>query len=313
MLYMEGADPSTANSPPGFRCPRHLHTGCEICVEAKSTPRPGLGARGPSSDLGSKGSQWKGVTPDNGGITGWQDGSGIGSGLARPAAGGSVLRRKNPFGEEKPGSGGGNTKLSELIPRFFRISALVASELGREVRGEEESTSTSSSPPKEGAGGTSPVWQNSLPKVGAVSELTPLPEPSSPTVIRAVAQAQDRMYAYALRPSREWYMLLAGLLTRAALEGYLTAHWRGSDAVECLLTCGLSVVDSVRPDGEQSEEEEDKFADMDPDELPNLVESVKVLFPGTRNNVGQGKSKAEEEFEKEMDERLRRVRLQTFK
>jgi hypothetical protein len=35
------------------------------------------------------------------------------------------------------GTGAGNTKLSELVPRFLRLSALVAIELGSEVRDEE--------------------------------------------------------------------------------------------------------------------------------------------------------------------------------
>ena len=35
-------------------------------------------------------------------------------------------------------SGAGNIKPSKLIPQFIRLSALVAAELGREARGEEE-------------------------------------------------------------------------------------------------------------------------------------------------------------------------------
>jgi hypothetical protein len=83
-------------------------------------------------------------SPTSGGITGWQDGSGIGSGLARPDVDGSVLRRRSwsalalPASNNRTtGTGAGNTKLSELIPRFLRLSALVAIELGSEVRDEE--------------------------------------------------------------------------------------------------------------------------------------------------------------------------------
>lgn len=60
-LYLSGADPETANSPPAFRCPRHLHTGCEICVEAKED----FSVKGP---MGSgRGSSGKGVSMSVGG------------------------------------------------------------------------------------------------------------------------------------------------------------------------------------------------------------------------------------------------------
>src|ERR1700733_15050589 len=143
-----------------FRCPRHLHTGCEICVEAKSfckIPRGRTGSTtgwpatspGKTTTEGSArgghnpGVASKGSAGNGGGITGWQDGSGIGSGLARPDVDGSVLRRKSWSTTGEPGSNGttgtgaGNTKLSELIPRFLRLSALVAVELGNEARDEE--------------------------------------------------------------------------------------------------------------------------------------------------------------------------------
>ncbi|THU83582.1 hypothetical protein K435DRAFT_807382 [Dendrothele bispora CBS 962.96] len=94
-----------------------------------------------------------GISPDGGGITGYQDGSGIGSGLLRPSGAGSVLRRKTAIPYKNEGwsgiggrgasmmttddvdaTGSGNTKLSELVPRFLRLSALIAAELGREIR-----------------------------------------------------------------------------------------------------------------------------------------------------------------------------------
>ena len=49
---------------------------------------------------------------------------------------GSALRRKTR--ELDSTSGAGNIKPSKFIPRFIRLSALVAAELGREARGEEE-------------------------------------------------------------------------------------------------------------------------------------------------------------------------------
>ena len=330
-LYAAGAHSSStaaANSAtPSSRCPRHLHTGCEICVEVKSPSRQsGSSTHGRTSSFGSdrKGAATSDTTSwrtmpagrgggGGGGITGWQDGSGIGSGLLLPGVRGSALRRKTrgELDDDSTtttggGGGAGNTKLSKLIPRFIRLSALVAAELGREARGEEEevgdngrdnnklreSTTTTTT----GGGGPSANWN-----MGA-----PPPSPMTPRI-----QLQNRMFENALRPSLEWYMLLAGLLTRAVLEGYLTAGWSGIQAIQCLLLVGLGLNSSSSSSNaagnlEVEEEEEDaEFADMDPDELPNLVDAVKVLFPALRDGAPKGRE--EEEYEAEMLERLSKV------
>jgi hypothetical protein len=220
------------------------------------------------------------------GITGWQDGSGIGSGLLLPGVRGSALRRKTR--ELDSTTGAGDTKLSKLIPRFIRLSALVAAELGREARGEEEEV---------GDNGRDKVRESTGP---ANWNLGAPPSPMTPRI-----QLQTRMFENALRPSLEWYMLLAGLLTRAVLEGYLTAGWSGLQAIQCLLLVGLGLNSNT---GNLEKEEEDaEFADMDPDELPNLVDAVKVLFPALRDGGLSPKGREEEEYEAEMLERLRKV------
>lgn len=102
---------------------------------------PGEGSS--SSNMRGRVFNGKGTAVSGSGVTGWQDGSGIGSGLARPDVDGCVLRRKSwsavglPASTGAPGTGAGNTNLSELIPRFLRLSALVAMELGNEARDEE--------------------------------------------------------------------------------------------------------------------------------------------------------------------------------
>jgi hypothetical protein len=157
-FYAVGADRNITNAQSAFRCPRHLHTGCEICVEAKSFCKIPRGRTGSTTgwSAGSPGkttmestrvsqnSSTRVPAGSGGGVTGWQDGSGIGSGLARPEIDGSVLRRRSWSALSLPessnrmtGTGAGNTKLSELIPRFLRLSALVAIELGSEVRDED--------------------------------------------------------------------------------------------------------------------------------------------------------------------------------
>ena len=232
-----------------------------------------------------------------GGITGWQDGSGIGSGLLRPGVRGSALRRKSR--ELGSTAGAGNTKLSKLIPRFIRLSALVAAELGREARGEEEEVDDN--------------WRDKV-RESSVNPSTPSRNDSAaswnaggpPSPVTPRIQLQKRMYEDALRPSLEWYMLLAGLLTRAVLEGYLTAGWSGLQALQCLLLVGLGLNANTGMMAEE-EEEEEEFADLDPDDLPNLVDAVKVLFPALRDGGLSPKGREEEEYETEMLERLSRV------
>ena len=104
---------------------------------------------------------------------------------------GSVLRRVPRPVQSR---GAQNTQLAELIPRFLRLSALVALELGREVG--------------------------------------------------ANASAEDNIGVKALLPTTEWYLLLAGLLTCAVLEGYLTASWVSLTPLQVLLGVGLCRIES---------------------------------------------------------------------
>lgn len=308
LLYAAAAaDPGTTDSPPSLRCSRHLHTGCDICVEAKSPSRSNSHRRGNSFGTDRKGpsNTWKTMpgafTPGRGGggITGWQDGSGIGSGLLRPGVRGSALRRKALDLDSTTGAG--NTKLSKLIPRFIRLSALVAAELGREARGEEEEVGDNGRD-KVGESNAGPGVVN--PSTSGRNDSTNWNAGGPPSPVTPKLQLQTRMYEKALRPSLEWYMLLAGLLTRATLEGYLTAGWSGLQAIQCLLLVGLG----LNGNAGWIEEDEDKneFADMDPDELPNLVDAIKVLFPALRDGGLSQKGKEEEEYEVEMFERLSR-------
>jgi hypothetical protein len=305
LLYMAGADPNTANSPPSFRCPRHLHTGCEICVEAK-TARPIPGVTGRGSSAGWKGMPG-GLAPGGGGISGWQDGSGIGSGLLRSSINGSCLRRKgaNEHDPSEDGiwsNGAGNTKLSALIPRFIKLSALVAAELGIEARDDEDESSSMGKGETDRYVGNDGSWeQMQQGRQEHTEEYTTSQAPTSPSTPQTT-QSQYRMYEYALQPTREWYMLLAGLLTRAVLEGYLTAGWRGPQAVECLLTVGLGMT-------ETEFESRTGYEHMDPDDLPSLLDALKLLFPAWRTATPVRKCQAEEEYEMEMHERLIRVSI----
>ncbi|KDQ24245.1 hypothetical protein PLEOSDRAFT_1078452 [Pleurotus ostreatus PC15] len=381
-LYTAGADPSTANAPPALRCPRHLHTSCEICVEAKSRTKLGQSGGGNRHSSYSKSPMVTHLTPGStpqawapspsvytpsssaynlsynpassytstypktnstssltggGALSGWQDGSGIGSGLARPGVGGSCLRRKPALGNRQTESrssgstGAGNAKLSELIPRFMRLSALVALELGREM--EEDrlsmagSTSGSNQPSsfasssRDRGGSMFPPTSPVLRRASFSSNAPPVPQTPNQA---STSQSKTAPYAYALQPSREWYLLTSGLLTRAALEGYLTAGWRGVEAIECLLTVGLGMKAATSEDdhskeGGTEDPSSKAFEDFDPDDLPALQDATRILFPSLRNYEDSAagpaadgsqrpisRSPVEEEFANEMMDRMRR-------
>ncbi|EIW57646.1 uncharacterized protein TRAVEDRAFT_150218 [Trametes versicolor FP-101664 SS1] len=344
-LYNIGTDPDTSNSPPSLRCPRHLHMSCEICVEAKAqfNVRPGP-TRGRTST--ARAGSTTGSSPGDAssmsaaviatGVTGWQDGSGIGSGLARPGQKGTVLRRPSMPNAVIAGPDGrgiqtmNNTKLAELIVRFLRLSALVAMELGREAT--EDRASLDGGDRREedgaGAGGSSTGGQPQTPRGSVASPQT------SPRVFAQRNNADPNFYSLnALRPSREWYFLLAGLLTRAVLEGYLTAQWRGIEPLEVLLGVGLGITPTPRRSNGSNNREGDssgtgsigsaaglasgggdpEFKDFNPDDLPELEDAARILFPSLREPIGGGNTPvyfvregAELEYEVEMTERLAR-------
>jgi hypothetical protein len=116
-------------------------------------------------------------------------------------------------------------------------------------------------------------------------------------------------------------MLFAGLVTRAVLDGYLTAGWKGLDAIECLLSVGLRIsysngTNDEQGDGLHNETLEsshrnrvvvDRFEEFDPDELPTLQDAASILFPSFRSNFPQMKDATETGYESEMLERIRSV------
>ncbi|KAH9033235.1 hypothetical protein EDB83DRAFT_2229374 [Lactarius deliciosus] len=247
-MFAVGINQSTSSLPPFVRCPRHLHHTCEICVSPGRTAPPHTR----SNHRASVSQGW--------GISGFSEGAGVGSGLARPGLGGTLLRRGIPPLDEARGPPGAkNTQLAELIPRFLRLSALVALELGREVS--------------------------------------------------TTASAED-IGAKALVPTAEWYLLLAGLLTCAVLEGYLTAGWAGLAPVQVLLGVGLG--GAVTPETSPLTTS-DEYNEFEPDDMPDLPDAVNVLFPTRSMNTSPSSSgydiadgAGEAEFSHEMGQRVAR-------
>lgn len=173
--------------------------------------------------------------------------------------------------------------MTDLLPRFLRLSALVAVELGREERHEDEraekvaelamakrkrSTSTSS----VGGGRARATSGAGDVASSALSNNSYDSDDDSPDTDKRLAA----------RPTKMWYKLLSGLLTRAVLQGYLVKGWKGTDPVEVLLGVGIGAVppeDSTNRDDEDVamlDEEDEK--DYEPDDMPDLADAWHILF-----------------------------------
>ncbi|KIJ52413.1 hypothetical protein M422DRAFT_243198 [Sphaerobolus stellatus SS14] len=200
---------------------------------------------------------------------------------------GAGLMRK-----ESQGTEGSGCVLADLLPRFLRLSALVTMELGREARGEEPEVVDDASTPANG--------ESSPSKSGATSK-----------------QAQ---------PSRAWFALLCGLITRAVLEGYVARGWKGAEYAEILMGVGLGIQgvgtrrsasgfnnNSASTSSNVSQQLLDVLegrTEYEPDEMPNLVDACKLLFSGLVQDARypDAKEKAtktpEQEYVAEMEERM---------
>lgn len=207
-----------------------------------------------------------GIAQGNG-LTGYLDGAGIGTGLAGAGSTGhrSVLRRGDgPDGAKPPAeevmnseeaksprastSGGpqpgdrerdeeearrraaaATTSLAALIPRFLRLSALVAKELGREAK-EGKDIEVEHGP------GHTPGENADEQEAGADGAAS---RNVGPAVSSGASIASSSTSTAPYIPTAHWYLLLAGLLTRAALEGYLSVGWTGRAGVRALLGLGV--------------------------------------------------------------------------
>ncbi|KAH9957108.1 hypothetical protein BC827DRAFT_1157424 [Russula dissimulans] len=245
-MYTAGTSSGTVSTSPFLRCPRHLYQTCEICAN------PGRGV--PARPRGVSRADERPPVAQGGGVSGFTEGAGIGSGLASLGPCGTLLLRGIPPLDETHLAGPRvditvqNTRLTELIPRFVRLSALVALELGREVGVEE----------------------------------------IRPNGSRA-----------ALAPTTQWYFLLAGMLTRAVLEGYLNAGWTGLAPVRLLLGVGLGSAPIRNTAALPPSAADDKY---EPDGMPELSDAVDVLFPNRSANASAGEGNGYENGEGEGEE-----------
>ncbi|KAH8822843.1 hypothetical protein DL96DRAFT_1619486 [Flagelloscypha sp. PMI_526] len=321
--YAQGTHPKASS----VRCSSHLRQGCDICVSAKrKVTSKTMRSQTQSVAITSSSAFSRatgGQVPQGGVVTGWLDGPGIGSGLGHSGPVGTVLRRLPPPSQslsspekEELKALETNIRLSRFIPRFLRLSALIAIELGLEARDDlstdEPSLSPSLSPDMR-------VMSGSNRHLPGLERVPPLPPPALPLAFGGEQQSMrlKKLYEFAFRPSESWYMLLAGLLTRAALQGYLAAGWTGYAAADVLLSFGTEHYGSnnnmegfVTTASSTFESELDiddlHFEEFEPDDLPPLQEAVLLLFPSLRGGSDARLLTEEERYKTEMSERLKR-------
>ena len=220
--------------------------------------------------------------------------------------------------------------MTDLLLRFLRLSALLAVELGSEAKGEEEGVEEVA---KLGLG----KRKESVGRARSNSFLGPNnePVPSSGGSNGSYEDSDDdatstgrRGSRVSARPTKLWYQLLAGLLTRSALQGYLVKGWKGTDPVEVLLGVGIggtpppaTAIDGqtkgarpTAPVDEDDEEDDEEEKEYEPDDMPDLTETWHILFGFNADNQTTGafensSREALEEYERIMAERMSDVRF----
>lgn len=303
------------------RCARHLSRTCQApaCAYVPA----------PSTSSSSRPAMVLGVQPGRTSTIGAGLGRSGGPPLRLPRTSNTPTRRLSmSMSVSPPTSGLGisgtvpqDSRLTHLISRFLRLSALVAIELGREARGEEDGFGTRSVPTPPpikipNAGPYLPASSGSSTD-GSDDES---PNPRKRTIyvggrpiagtVRAGKMAKPSVHAHA-RPTRVWYALLCGLATRACLEGYLVRGWKSTLGAEILFRIGAksqSLSDGQRKFSPQEERDlgvyearEKALAAMyDPDEMPSLDEAGRILFV---RGEGEGREE-EDEWEREIRDRL---------
>jgi len=158
--------------------------------------------------------------------------------------------------------------MTDILPRFLRFSALIAKELGREARGRGEQIMVDMH--------TYPVTVAGVPEVTTTSSAslakrdggdgrpsTPRmekpyhrpPQHGKDTIIATDSSSSAKLATMPIhlqpsttgdaRPTRAWYAIRCGMITRAVLEGYIRGRWKGPDPLEVLFGLGLGTTNKA--------------------------------------------------------------------
>ncbi|GJJ06120.1 hypothetical protein Clacol_000309 [Clathrus columnatus] len=189
-----------------------------------------------------------------------------------------------------------NGGVADLISDFLRLSAYIISELQEYVVSDDEDEDEEDQDEDHDEDGDD----------GTDAEIAGLKSRStSPSEEHDHVTAEEDM---SHKPTRAWYSLLCGLITRTVLEGYVSRGWKGSKYAEVLMGIGLGVEDDTPPPPpapppqttkpetssgnrapDDSEDIHPKSAEGDEDYLPegtpSLIEACHILFDGFGKNI----------------------------
>jgi hypothetical protein len=267
-------------------CSRHLRAACGICPEAAfATPAPAAAVvddtKGSSSAIPTAARRITVLRPRAGAV----------------APGTHLVRRQTREKSKVKSDTGlpslvfmpsGNTPLVDLLPRFLRLSALAAVELATE----EMESAAASVTDNQSTYGSDSAGEGILGQGGGGGGGG-----------GGTAGLGD---VIPWSPTKEWFLLLAGLATRAIVEGYTVGGWQGFQPAQTVFSIGtrraIGVADPSLADDQVDQPGE--FAWFEPDELPGLKEAVRTLFPDYDGGDG---SAARRIFHEQMQERLRSV------
>lgn len=261
------------------RCSRHVRVSCGICpkpvLSTPTAPTTGLmdDTRATSASMPSAARRITVLRSRAGAV----------------APGTHIVRRQTrDKGRNKSDTGlpslvfmpVGTTPLVDLLPRFLRLSALAAIELATEEAESAAASIVDTQSAYGGEGATDGILgQGGGGGTGGGGGMLGNIIPWSPT--------------------KEWFMLLAGLATRAVIEGYTVGGWQGFQPAQTIFSIGLPRTIGGFDD---STDQPGEFAWFEPDELPGLKEAARTLFPSYE---GDSSGIARRIFFEQMQERLR--------
>lgn len=218
----------------------------------------------------------------------------------------------------------------ESIPHFLRLSALVCTQLSQSQQQQRKQSpddavsfgstssfgsSQSGTPHRASSAGDMPTpiseedeqeISNSPKRRSILPSL--FARGGSPYLHHSRANSKrsmdiDEVEEDQITPTREWYALLAGLLTRAVLEGYLLHGWTGTHAAEVLFGVGLNDESKPKQKSFFARKGVEQLPEKTPEESPSMEEVGAILF---------GNGAAFQEYVVEMEKRFAEVSIDLF-
>lgn len=214
------------------------------------------------------------------------------------------------------------TPMTDILPRFLRFSALIAKELGREARGTGELSvvdmhtypATAAGVPEVTTTGSASLAERdgsdgrpSTPRMEKPYHRPP--QHGKDTIVATGSSSGAKLATMPIhlqpsttgdaRPTRAWYALLCGIITRAVLEGYIRGRWKGPDPLEVLFGLGLGITNKTALKEIKTTDQE--TANTDIARASNFEGTTRKERKTTKQDVVMRTGESESESENEAD------------